>query len=285
MSSFAVRRLLATSPGSNTVGIVSKREKTDAPGLRFHYADGVSTDTSQKPIIAMIGWAGADPKFMDKYAKIYNQEGFHAVSICPPRFHYKVPDSSIGAKIEPIFEIFEKNPIIIHSFSMNGVRGITSLWKKAGDKKCEQKIKGIIFDSAPSLTLPHQNGRAMMLSSPPVPFLSDNWRAKIFEALNHIHNFILMPVLSMPATRHQFSLFWYLLDKIKLPKHQLFLYSSGDSFIPVADLERFVEEQKKRGNYVKSINFDDSEHVAHFKSKPEDYRKSCLDFVKNRSKL
>ncbi|CAL2028930.1 unnamed protein product [Caenorhabditis brenneri] len=245
--------------------------------LKYHM---VSKESSpQKPTILMIGWAGAASKHMDKYTKIYNENGFNVVSICPPLFHFKVPDESIGHKITPVLDKLSKEPIVIHSFSMNGIRGLISLSKATGNPKLIDNLEGIIFDSAPSLTLPHQNGKAMMLSRPSVNYLSDETRAKVHQFINTVRDSLVTPLsLVIPSFRHYY-LYWYIHDKIQLPKRQLYLYSNGDSMIPFGPLEEFMEVQKKKGCQVEGVNFGDTEHVAHFRAKPGEYTRKCIEFV------
>ncbi|CAI2352887.1 unnamed protein product [Caenorhabditis sp. 36 PRJEB53466] len=278
-----VRRLFATSsvPKAIKWNVRTFTSRAHEPELRYHSAaEETGKDNAKKPVILMIGWAGADPKHVDKYVNVYSDEGFKVVSICPPRYHYQVPDESIGEKIAPIFRKFENSPVVIHSFSMNGIRGVISLHKKMGKTDFEQKIKGIVFDSAPSRPHSHQNGRAMMLSRPRGKFWSDDARMRAHKAVEDVRNFFLWPIFAhAPSLRPRFSLFWHIQDRVSLPKHQLFIYSAADSMVPVKYLKEFIETQKSRGNRVESVDFGDSEHVAHFRAQPEKYKTTCKEFV------
>lgn len=60
---------------------------------------------------------------------------------------------------------------------------------------------------------------------------------------------------------------------------QLFLYSTSDQVIFAEDVEEAMAARKEKGLMVKSICWDDSKHVAHFKEHPEVYAKACLDFA------
>ncbi|CAO4362133.1 unnamed protein product [Caenorhabditis nigoni] len=276
-----LRRLLATSSTRE----IPKRSiffsRVPESELVYHNADTTtSQDSPSKPVILMIGWAGAASKHLKKYTNIYTDKGFNVISICPPLFHFKVPDDSIGKKILPVMDSIQDKPVVIHSFSMNGIRGLISLAKASNNPKLFEKLEGIVFDSAPSRTLPYQNGKAMMLSRPSVNYMSDSNRAVIFQLVNTIRDALTSPIIKVfPSLRHNFLLYWYIHDKIQLPKRQLFLYSEKDSMIPFRGLEEFIEEQKKRGCHVDSVNFGDTEHVAHFREKPEEYTKKCIEFV------
>ncbi|PIC52337.1 hypothetical protein B9Z55_002486 [Caenorhabditis nigoni] len=119
-----------------------------------------------------------------------------------------------------------------------------------------------------------------MLSRPSVNYMSDSNRAIIFQLVNTIRDALISPIIkTFPSLRHNFHPYWYIHDKIQLPKRQLYLYSEKDSMVPLGALEEFEEEQKRRGCHVDSVNFGDTEHVAHFREKPEEYTKKCIEFV------
>ncbi|PIC52335.1 hypothetical protein B9Z55_002485 [Caenorhabditis nigoni] len=136
-----LRRLLATS----TTREIPKRSiffsRVPEPELVYHNAN-TSQDTSTKPVILMIGWAGVATKNLKKYTSIYTDKGFNVISICPPLFHFKVPDDSTGKKILPIMDSIQDKPVVIHSFSMNGVRGLISLAKTSNNPKLFEKTGG-----------------------------------------------------------------------------------------------------------------------------------------------
>lgn len=48
-------------------------------------------------------------------------------------------------------------------------------------------IKIYIY-SAPSIPFPHQNGKAMMLSTPSVTYMKDETRQKIYELVNAVRD-------------------------------------------------------------------------------------------------
>lgn len=250
------------------------------PKLRYFNTQKETQNSGKSPLILMIEWAGAAPNHIEKYTKIYTDRGFNVVSIAPPLFHFDCPNDSVGRKIVPFLEKNTDKPIVIHSFSMNGVRGIVSLAKATGNPRLMENLEGVIFDSGPSVTFSHQNGKAMMLSRPSVGYMSDENRAKTFKLLNDARDFMISPLLKLsPSARHHFSTYWYIHDKIRLPARQLYLYSDGDSMVPVDPLMTFMETQKKRGCHVDCVNFGDSEHVAHFRADPEEYKRKCIDFL------
>ncbi|EGT38952.1 hypothetical protein CAEBREN_18211 [Caenorhabditis brenneri] len=71
----------------------------------------------KKPVVLMVGWAGANPKHIDKYIKIYNDEGYRVVSLCPPCYHYSIPNSRVGFYMSPLFRAIDAKPGDFRSFA------------------------------------------------------------------------------------------------------------------------------------------------------------------------
>lgn len=122
----------------------------------------------------------------------------------------------------------------------------------------------------------------------------------IFEFSKTSFKFVFqqIPLLTMvPFLRSFVSIYYYLQTHIALPRDQLYLYSKADTmikakyvqFITLIDqfmrffrhVEKFIEKQKEKGNSVTAIDFVDSEHVAHIRTHPKDYRTACLNFVRH----
>ena len=82
----------------------------------------------------------------------------------------------------------------------------------------------------------------------------------------------------MPGVVNWYTFYdWIVNDRSRCP--QLFLYSSADTLIPVADIEEVVAARKRLGVDVKQVCWDDSPHVKLFVVHPEVYTKTCLDFA------
>lgn len=73
--------------------------------------------------------------------------------------------------------------------------------------------------------------------------------------------------------------FFRLLKMEDLPKHQLYLYSKADDICTPESIEYFQKTQKKHENRVVAQCWDDSLHVEHLRSHPEEYSNLCLDFI------
>ncbi|KAK6046300.1 hypothetical protein COOONC_16194, partial [Cooperia oncophora] len=138
-----------------------------------------------KPVVLLIGWAGAEHEQLEKFSDIYTEQGYRTVSFIAPCYHYTTPNARNGFYLSPVFrgidaktgnfESFKHSPLICHIFSMNGVRCLISLWKWTEAERMthlRQRIKGLIFDSAPARTRAGPDSLAVVLSTPPMEGLS-----------------------------------------------------------------------------------------------------------------
>ncbi|CAB3407156.1 unnamed protein product [Caenorhabditis bovis] len=258
-----------------------------------------ATVDEKKPVILILAWAGADQRHVDKYVDMYTNEGFRVVSLIPRCYHYRIPNSRVGFYMSPLFRAidakpgdfrtFAQCPIIIHSFSMNGVRGLISFWKWTEAEETpalRDRIKGLILDSAPARPYGKQDAKAMVWSTPPIDALekvfSEKTRISVLASFLNLRATLVIPLCAtVPFLRSFLSVYYYFLDKMDLPRDQLYLYSTADKMIKAKHVEKFVGKQMEKGANITSINFEDSEHVQHYRAHPEKYREACLNFVKH----
>ncbi|KAK6016297.1 hypothetical protein OSTOST_18219 [Ostertagia ostertagi] len=170
---------------------------------------------------------------------------------------------------------------------MNGVRSLISLWKWTEAERMthlRQRIKGIIFDSAPARTSAGPDSHAVVVSTPPLEGLTwvsnDTRRQMIMLAFNLRKAFANSVSALFPSLRPHLSMYYYLRECADLPNSQLFLYSREDKLIKYKYVKKFLEHQKSLGRDVVEVMFANSEHVQHFRTHPEQYRATCIEFVK-----
>lgn len=173
------------------------------------------------------------------------------------------------------------NPIIFHVFSNGGCMVYTQLTALLNSPDCEYhdkvSVRGVIFDSSP--------GKRRILNAVKA-FMST---LQLSLALRYLLGFcllmyliftrILLRLLPMDlGSGRGFQLYEALCkDPAQCP--QLFLYSRADQVILAKDVEEVMAKREEKGVPVKSVCWEDSQHVAHMRAHPEVYTKACLDFV------
>ena len=171
----------------------------------------------------------------------------------------------------------EGNPLFVHVFSKGGAYIYSYLTELVHrDKKYWHiKIKGSIFDSGPAK----------------------------YKLLNEFQEAMTLAVNRMSVTRiflggyyMMYFLGMFFLDKLRrspLRKYnlhevikndpskapQLYLYSKADKWTMSEDIAEIVKYRQENGRDVKSICWDDSDHVQHFCVHRETYTKKCHDFL------
>ncbi|KJH53380.1 hypothetical protein DICVIV_00504 [Dictyocaulus viviparus] len=269
--------------------------------------NALSIDTV-KPVVLLIGWAGAEHEHLEKYSTIYTDQGYRTVSFIAPCYHYTIPNARNGFYLSPVlkgvkakpgnFENFKNCSFVCHIFSMNGVRSLISLWKWTEAERMghlRRRIKGIIFDSAPSRTSAGPDSYAVVSSTPPIEgfrWMKIETRRKLIMTAFNIRKALANSISTIyPPIRSHLSMYYFLRDCIELPKLQLYLYSPEDKLIDYRTylflryVKKFLDHQRELGCDVEEVLFKNSEHVKHFVSHPVQYRSACIDLLQKLEKL
>ncbi|CAG7726175.1 unnamed protein product, partial [Allacma fusca] len=137
-----------------TVGSVSPVAKENIANFR----DVESQGDARAVVVVLIGWAGAEDKFLKKYSDTYLNMGCIVVRfIAPLRVTFlnfdKIPKLSVRA-VDILKECqLNAHPMFFYVFSNGGSffysPMIQSIAAKHHAGECEFDIRGTIFDSAP----------------------------------------------------------------------------------------------------------------------------------------
>ena len=173
------------------------------------------------------------------------------------------------------------NPMIFHVFSNGGCMVYAHLTTLISSAKSEyyQKlsVRGIIFDSTPGKRRILQAVRAFMNMLPYSVIIRYLLGMCLLVYLVVTRVVMLLLPVSI-GTAKGFTLYDTISeDPAQCP--QLFLYSKADSVILAEDVAEMIAARKAKGVTVKSVCWEDSHHVAHFRAHPEVYTKTCIDFV------
>nr|KAG5714105.1 hypothetical protein BaRGS_020433 [Batillaria attramentaria] len=233
-----------------------------------------------------------DEKHLAKYSPMYEKKGFITLQVMVPAktlfFQaHKVVDVARGLMGVLSKQGVADNPIILHIFSNGGtmVYSHLSTLLNSPDSGFYQalSVRGVIFDSAPGKSRVLNAVKAFMGT------IQTNWILRyILGFCLLVYMFITRFLLTLLPCGVKAGKGFQLYDSIcedptKCP--QLFLYSKADRVIMAEDVEEVVTRRKEKGVDVKSLCWEDSPHVAHFRAHPEVYAKACLDFISSSLEL
>lgn len=129
-------------------------------------------------------------------------------------------------------------------------------------KNSNIKLKGILFDSAPTYWTSTSFTRGMNNGK-------DN-------CLFHIFSMILVQLTSGTGVK---DAMWNDLVAADLKVPELYIYSLDDSVTPSNKLREFAESRKEAGVNVTVVEFEGSDHVMHFRNYPKEYSNAIEEFL------
>jgi hypothetical protein len=252
-------------------------------------------------VVVLLGWFGAQKKFVEKYSQIYSTllpaTWVTKVMIMPPD-HMMYNFSSItkfAAKVVKEIEAAGKQDsysgktnVIFHLFSNGGTFPAAELVQLTEFKE-KLDVKGWVFDSCPGgLTLETLIGA-----------LTDSFDPKLF---NYVRKDFVKWLIFTLVILIGFPLIWFVnrpkwlistepyFEQVARDPHNaplLLLYSDKDHLVKVQFVEQF-EQIKRRISpccAIEKVNFKDSDHVQHFRKHPELYRASIEKFLQDKCRL
>ncbi|ODN04461.1 Transmembrane protein [Orchesella cincta] len=268
-------------------------------------SDTVEADREKDVLIVLLGWAGAQHKYLSKYSDYYLNRGCIVLRyITPLRYHFvdtrKLPH--LAEKIVRLLKDLQldAHPTFFHVFSNGGAFTYSYILRELArvQNTFQMDIKGTIFDSAPS-------PRSMQTCFQALVSIFSNLRIFRFLAaafvifllvcqvfwyhLKTAVNFCIvgdsLDALESPGRCEATPLTNWLGRIAKLRNHNfLFLYSDGDELIPCDKIERFAAIAEARGNKVEKVKFAGSEHVLHYRKYPKEYGSAVTQFVRSTMK-
>ncbi|CAD5214628.1 unnamed protein product [Bursaphelenchus okinawaensis] len=254
---------------------------------------------SNKPLVLLFGWAGAQPGQLVRYVKMYEKIGFESIAKIPQSMNNMFsqdPDEADKFYNREFKSIIYDNPrpMVIHTFSVNGCGQLAYIWENLnkdpeGDD-IKRTIKGWIADSSParsgSITqffkahfnqiCPNKRDIFTLsaITVKELPYIVNNYPKFKLQSLNPEKRRLLIP-------------YNHLMSFPDLPKHQLYLYSTKDTVCSHQHITEFKDFQISKRKQVKWKCWEDSEHCNHLGRHPNEYadtlvlmsRKDPLVFV------
>ncbi|CAG7820796.1 unnamed protein product [Allacma fusca] len=260
----------------------------------------------QKPIVAvLLGWFGAEYKYLAKYSDIYLEKGCIVLECITPMKIVMTEKSKFPIIAHRVISILEEhdlecNPLFFHALSNAGAWVYSYIVKELEilSKGKQLNIKGTVFDSAPfplsthrvyNTMLAHYNSNYLFgIKYPMAAVLASLWSLRTFWWYNQMAAKVCLKGdqyergALVPSQQEPFPLYNWLPRICGVRNHAyLFLYSKADSITPWREIEKIASTLRFRGNSVMLVKFPGSKHVQHLRKHPEVYAAAISTFLLN----
>ena len=220
--------------------------------------------------VVIAGWAASTARILDKYARLYENEGIETqiIPVGIPRLWF----SPFGkaAAYKTLEKIPSNEEVIFHIFSGSSTAILPYLLDCITNNKRNLKLVGTVFDSCP-VEFSSKSGLAAV---------------KILVEQNHMNPIVAKGIniagrtvdwLIGQSINERARLSWMNKELGRVP--HLYIYSRNDVVVSVDFIQFWIEKQKERNVDVTSHLWDESAHVRHFQKNPELYKKQIGDFI------
>ncbi|KAL9264887.1 Transmembrane protein 53-like protein [Drosera capensis] len=250
-------------------------------------------------MVVLLGWLGATPRHLMKYAEIYVGRGCGVVTFAVSVSNVLWLD--LGRGIEERVEALVGRLVdwLEEEDGRGRERYGSILCRLQSRPDILDKIRGCIVDSgaAPELSpqvwaagfaaamlkkrgpAVHPSAEAGELSIGTMLKAQEDEKSIIEILLLFIFESIFSFLLQLPDVNRRLSKILFILSESQPPCPQLYLYSTADKVIPFRSVESFIKEQRKIGKEVQSFNFVSSPHVDHYRRFPDLYTSKVIDFL------
>ena len=281
-------KTVASAPGKQNVFYFTKSKLLNSDKLNELESTKLYGNI---PVVFLLGWTGAKDKHLTKYANIYASMGYHTVRFSPSNkltFFEKSTHKSFAFKLLDLMKNeynLTNNKIFIHSFSnaagfiiyhhMLNIKNGVYNGKEFNNKDYEfmtSNLCGFIGDS--NFGFPHN---PIDLFFGTVNLLETQIKSKLVRILvssTVVTTYELYRLIKFGNDYFSNAYKIMLADDLQIPF--LFMYSKVDKLINAVEIKKFIDEKQKRypNQYIKTVVYDDAEHVLLFLKHPDDYTKN-----------
>jgi len=247
----------------------------------------------RRPLTLVIGWFGAELRYVRKLCNFWVESGCDAVAIAPPSAATLLPlvaDAYGEVVLKALRRALEKEgadqgqrEVVIHVASNGGfIFGGTLLLKErleAEDDGIFSRVRGCVFDCAPGNLRPDIVARALAAvlggrsaTNEPAPvfetlassLLSSSFISRRLDAIDRAWG--KAPAIDETEDGHRFNC------------PSMFIYSEADVLISPREIEAYAKIREKYGE-VTMHRFLDAPHCEIGRDHAAEYAKHVKDFV------
>mmetsp|Transcript_5539 Transcript_5539/g.6797 ORF Transcript_5539/g.6797 Transcript_5539/m.6797 type:complete len:290 (+) Transcript_5539:95-964(+) len=248
--------------------------------------DSHSQSDLPNSLILIMGWYASTPKQVQKYADIYNTQGFNTVHLTLPHsavfgFEAFQNQQAIAKDIEDLLSNGDKIPIsppsmiVAHVFSNGGVFGLMHFLPTT-TPILFSKLSGVIYDSGPCYPTATCGARALSYG-----ITNNATSRRLLTILFWPFFFMLQEIIGRFDTLPNRD-FWARCISYPFKGPDLYLYSESDLLCDTLQLESLIEIRNRRHYDIGGVtrhNFKTTQHVLHYRQEEEKYLKLVHDFI------
>ena len=168
-----------------------------------------------------------------------------------------------------------ENPILFHVFS-NGGAFVYKYLSKIITARPRWNVVGCVFDSLPARRDASVATRAMM-SSVNTNFVFRYLLGFLFYSYLVTARFFVR--MFYTTSSDSAEMFWDFMSNEPANWPCLYLYSKTDALVDFRYVEEVMERRRRLGVDISSKCWPDSDHVAHLRKYPTEYRQLSLQFL------
>ncbi|KAM5148847.1 transmembrane protein 53 [Mantella aurantiaca] len=251
------------------------------PGL-----SGSRWDQQREPVVILLGWAGCKEQHLAKYSAFYHKQGCvvisHTAAWRTVFFSESLGLRSLRCEAQKLLLLLhdyevDENPVFFHVFSNGGfmlyrhaVELLRSDWRMR-----RLRVVGSVFDSAPG----NRNVCGSVLALNTILRAGTAWPLRYPLLAAFAITVFTLRILLYPLTRFIHENHYDAMRREPSLWPQLYLYSRADAIISHRDVEGVVTARRQRHLPTRSLDFETSAHVSHYRRFPEKYAGACVLFL------
>jgi hypothetical protein len=242
------------------------------------------------PVICLMGWAGARDSHLKKYEKIYSDLGYHTVRFSPSNsvtFLKKKDHIKHANEFISLFNSeFKENKFMFHFFSNACIFSIYHLLINRLDEpdlKFMFNQRGQIFDSGMGWVHGY-----FQLYEGLNNLLETEFKSEIVKRLVSANICLILFGYTVITLNNNYftNAFQRVIDDKRKDIATLYLYSRADKLISHHDITKKYDERLQIlknyniNSYIKSVIYDDADHVLIYAKHTDNYLKQIKQHLK-----